>query len=66
VTLVLHGISAARATYKGKFDKYDFCRETIAVRKRDRVYLISGIYYAPDTKSRDLIREAALTCRWDD
>ena len=62
----LHGVPAARAIYGGKFDKYDFVRETVAVRKRDRTYLISGVHYAPDSKSRDLIRASMLTCQWDD
>lgn len=62
----LKGRPAARIAWKGKFDGHDFIRETVAARRGDRVYLISGVYYATDMASRKLIRESASTCEWDD
>ena len=64
--LDLHGRPAARIAWKGKFDGHDFIRETVAARRGERLYLVSGVYYATDNASRDLIRKAVSTCQWDD
>src|SRR5262249_44964440 len=63
--ITIKGRPAARITVKEQVEGYPFIRETVAMRRGERVYFLSGIYYEKDKDSPKLIRESVETCELD-
>ena len=63
--ITIKGRPAARITVKEQVEGYPFIRETTAMRRGERVYFLSGIYYEKDKDSPKLIRESVESCELD-
>jgi hypothetical protein len=64
--LSIKGRPAARLTVREEIEGYPFIRETTALRRGERVYFLSGVYYEKDKDSPKLIREAVETCELEE
>src|SRR5207248_3249065 len=60
----LNGQPAARVAFLGRWVDQDYLCESVAVRKGDKVHLISGSIPAADSAGREQIRQAVATAAW--
>jgi hypothetical protein len=62
--ITIYGMAATRWVFTGRLDKEEWTREVVAFRRRERVYLFSGMFPKADTKARDEIRHAVESTTW--
>jgi hypothetical protein len=62
--LELSGLPAARVAFVGRWDQQDYLCETVAVRKGEKVYFITGSLPASDSTAREQVRQAADNASW--
>jgi hypothetical protein len=62
--LEVGGLPAARAAFVGRWDGQDYLCETVAVRHRERVYLITASLPASDGTAREQVRQAVAGAAW--
>jgi hypothetical protein len=63
-SLEVSGLPAARITFAGRWDEQDYRCETVAVRKEERIYLITASFPGSDGTARDAVRQAVAGANW--
>jgi hypothetical protein len=58
------GLPAARAAFVGRWEDQDYVNETVAVRKEERVILITASFPAADDAAREQVRRAVAGATW--
>jgi hypothetical protein len=62
--LEVSGWPALRIAFVGRWDNQDYVSETVAVRKGDRVYLLTASFPAEDAEAREQVRVAVAGAVW--
>ena len=62
--LEIGGLPAARIAVVGRWNDQDELCETVAVRKGERVYVITGSLPAADAAAREQVRQAVASAVW--
>ena len=62
--LEVSGLPAARIAFVGRWHDQDYLCEMVAVRDRERVYLLSGSFPASDGAAREQVRQAVAGATW--
>lgn len=65
-SLEVGGLPAARIAFVGPWHDQDYLCETTAVRKGEKVYLISAAFPASDSQAREQVRQAVLGASWQE
>jgi hypothetical protein len=63
-TVEIGGLPAERIGFTGRWQGQDYLSESIAVRKNERVYIITASVPAEDTEARDQVRQAIGRATW--
>jgi hypothetical protein len=63
-SLGVSGLSAARIVFAGRWDEQEYLCETVAVRKEERVYLITASFPSSDGTAREAVRQAVAGATW--
>jgi hypothetical protein len=62
--LQINGVEATRFTFESKTRQENQAREIVAFRRKERVYLFTGIFALGDTRSREQIRGLVKSTIW--
>jgi hypothetical protein len=63
-SLEVSGLPAARIVFAGRWDEQDYLCETVAVRKEEKVYLITASFPTSDGTAREAVRQAVAGATW--
>jgi hypothetical protein len=62
--LEVSGFPAARIVFMGRWENQYYLSETVAVRKEERVYLITASFPASDHIAREQVRQSVVHATW--
>jgi hypothetical protein len=60
----VNGLPAARVVFVGRWDNQDYICESVAVRREEQVYVITGSFPASDATAREQVRKAVSSASW--
>jgi hypothetical protein len=63
-TLQINGVEGIRFSFESKTRQENLAREVVGFRRKERVYLFTGVFGSKDSKAREQIRGLVKTTIW--